>query len=213
MNLKEAFRFQNTLTNHFEYAKSILDRDRNLMTTESTYLKKKASGGEADDEKVVESIPNPDYQNHITDLVEFAAFLVLEKQRLAAAIHAAKATLPVDIDSEASLNTTRQALAGTLRHMNDLRNGETMTQNGGVGYRFNADGNQVSYKCDVKTVRTINFDRNKVSKLLNNLLTVSDTCSAEIDKCIINSTVAYDAPFNVNDSFTTIFERFLDDKH
>lgn len=213
MNLKEAFRFQNTLTNHFEFAKAILDRDRNLMTTESIYLKNKASGGEAADEKVVEPIPNPDYQNHITDLVEFAAFLVLEKQRLAAAIHAAKAALPIDIDSEVSLNSTRQELAATLKHMNDLRNGETMTPNGGLGYRFNAEGNQVSYKCDVKTVRTINFDRTKVSKLLNSTLDVADARSTDIDKAIINSTVAYDAPFNVNDSFTTIFERFLTAKN
>lgn len=210
MNLKEAFRFQNTLTNHLEYAKSILDRDRNLIITESNYLKNKASGGEAPDEKIIEPIPNPEYQNHITDLVEFAAFLVLEKQRLATAIRAAKAALTVDIDSEVSLNATRQGLALILKHMNDLRNGETMSQNGGTGYRFNAEGNQTSYKCDVKTVRTINFDRTKVSKLLNNLLAASDACSAEIDKGLINSTVEYDAPFNVNDSFTTIFERFLD---
>lgn len=212
MNLKEAFRFQNVLTNHLEYAKSILDRDRNLIITESNYLKNKASGGEALDEKIIEPIPNPEYQDHITDLAEFAAFLVLEKQRLATAIRAAKATLTIDIDSETSLNATRQGLALTLRHMNDLRNGETMSPNGGIGYRFNAEGNQTSYKCDVKTVRTINFDRTKVNKLLNNLLAASDTCSAEIDKGLINSTVEYDTPFNVNDSFTTIFERFLDAK-
>ena len=84
---------------------------------------------------------------------------------------------------------------------------------GGVGYRFNAEGNQVSYKCDVKTVRTINFDRTKVRKLLNNIVDVSDARSTEIDKAIINSTVPYTAPFNVNDSFNTIFELFLEHKN
>ena len=37
-----------------------------------------------------------------------------------------------------------------------------MIPNGGTGYRFNTDGNQVSYRCDVKKVTTINYDRNKV---------------------------------------------------
>jgi hypothetical protein len=46
--------------------------------------------------------------------------------------------------------------------MADIRATEAVISNGGVGYRFNADGNQVPYKCDLKRVTKINFDRNKI---------------------------------------------------
>ena len=43
--------------------------------------------------------------------------------------------------------------------MNDLRSSEQTISNGGTGYRFNAEGNQISYRCDVRRVTTINYDR------------------------------------------------------
>ncbi len=46
--------------------------------------------------------------------------------------------------------------------MNDLRSSEVTLSNGGTGCRFNAEGNQISYRCDVRRVTTINFDRNYI---------------------------------------------------
>ena len=34
---------------------------------------------------------------------------------------------------------------------------EQTISNGGTGYRFNAEGNQISYRCDVRRVTTINY--------------------------------------------------------
>ena len=34
--------------------------------------------------------------------------------------------------------------------------------------------------------------------------------SAELDRCLVNSEVAYEAPFDVNDSFAEIFSAFAD---
>ena len=211
MNLKEAFRFQNKLSAHVDYALGILGRDRNLLKTETTLFKKRVSGGSDEDETSVESIPNAEFEGRINQLADFAVYLLLEKERLAAAIRKAKMALPIDIDNEVSLNSTRQALAHLFAHMNDLRNSETMQPGAGVGYRFNAEGNQVSYKCDVKTVRTIDFDRNKIRKYLTKLTEESDARSMDIDKAIVNTLVEYDAPFNVNDSFATVFECFCDE--
>ena len=77
-------------------------------------------------------------------------------------------------------------------------------------YKFNAEGNQVSYRCDLKKVTTINFDRNKVLTYAVALNKKSDTISAELDRCMVNSEVAYVVPFDVNASFATIFEGFME---
>lgn len=211
MNLKEAFRFQNRLTSYIDEATTVLTRDRNLLKTETTLFKKRVSGGSDEDETCVEPIPNAEFEGRITQLADFAVYLLLEKERLAAAIRKAKMTLPIDIDNEVSLNSARQSLARIFAHMNDLRGSETTRPGAGVGYRFNAEGNQVAYKCDVKTVQTIEFDRNKIRKYLTKLTTEADERSMDIDKAIVNTLVEYDAPFNVNDSFAMVFECFCDE--
>lgn len=81
--------------------------------------------------------------------------------------------------------------------------------NGGVGYRFNNEGNQVSYRCDVKRVTTINFDRNKIRKMCANLSKKSDETSATLDAALVNTPVEYEAPFNVNETFAEAFEAHM----
>ena len=208
MNMKEAFRFQNKLQYIIDEVQATLNCDQNITKVENTYRRKKV-WNEAEDETTVEA-PATEYANHITELVEFLMYLLSEKEALCAAIRAAKRTLPVDIDSEVSLNGIRQSIANTLRHMNALRSSEVVVANGGTGFRFNAEGNQVSYRCDVKRVTTINFDRNTVKKLLAELNRKSDEISGEIDRCLVITEVAYDCPFDVNDSFDEVFERYLE---
>lgn len=208
MNMKEAFRFQNKLQHIIDEAQATLSHDRNITRVENTYRRKKV-WSEADDETTVEA-PATEYADHVTEMVEFLMYLLSEKEALSAAIRAAKSTLPVDIDSEVSLNGTRQSIANTLLHMNALRSNEVVVANGGTGFRFNAEGNQVSYRCDVKRVTTINFDRNTVKKLLTELNRKSDAVSTEVDRCLVMTDVAYSCPFDVNDSFDEVFERYLE---
>ena len=125
------------------------------------------------------------------------------------AILKTKNALELDLDSEVSLNALRQSIARTLRYMNSLRSSEQIISGGGTGYRFNTDGNQVSYRCDVKRVVTINFDRNKVRKELEKLDKKSDETSAQLDLCLVTSRVDYDPPFDVNSSFAEAFEGFM----
>ena len=95
--------------------------------------------------------------------------LMDQREKLSMAIHAAKNALPIDMDSEVGLNAKRQEVARVLKRMADVRNSEVVINGGGNGYRFNQEGNQVSYRCDVRRVTTINFDRNRVKKLLATL--------------------------------------------
>ena len=115
------------------------------------------------------------------------------------------------LDGEVSLNGKRQEIASLLRRMADLRASEVLVQNGGTGYRFNNEGNQVSYRCDVKRVTSINFDRNKIRKMCVDLSKKSDEVSASLDAALVNTQVEYTVPFDVNDSFAEIFEAFLSD--
>ena len=208
MNLKEAFRFQNKLQNLMSDAKNILDDRRNITQTKNTYMRSKVVA-DAEDEVTFDDIPEPEYAEKITAVTEFLIYLLDEKERLSKAIMETKKSLPIDMDSEVSLNSYRQEMASLLRRMADTRSYENIIYNGGVRYRFNAEGNQISYKCPVKKVVTINFDRNKVKKMLADLDKKSDSVSVELDKCLINYEVSYEAPFDVNDSFANVFEKYL----
>ena len=207
MNLKEAFRYQNKLQAFLEEAQNTLDRDSNVTRVENTYLRHKVNA-EAEDETVL-TVPDTEYYEQITDLTKFMLYLLDEKAALSAAIRKAKDALDIDMDGEVSLNAARQRAARTLQHMNSLRSSEQILSNGGVGYRFNAEGNQVSYRCDVKRVTTINFDRSVIRRELAKLNQRADETSAKLDLCLVTSKVDYAPPFDVNDSFAEAFEAFL----
>ena len=151
MNLKEAFRFQNKLNSLLAEAENVLERDTNVMKVENTYLRKKVMP-EAENETVVDTMGASDYAEKINELAAFTLFLLDEKGKLSKAIRVAKNSLAIDIDGETSLNGARQHAAKIFKHMADLRASEITISNGGTGYRFNAEGNQVSYKCDVRRV-------------------------------------------------------------
>ena len=208
MNLKEAFRFQNKLGSLMEEAQGILSRDANITGVENTYLRKKVFDG-AENETVVDTPPT-EFADRITDIVRFLVFLMEQREALSKAIRVAKNALPIDMDSEVGLNAKRQEIVRVFKHMTDVRNAEVVINGGGTGYRFNQEGNQVTYRCDVKRVTTINFDRKVVRNLAAEMNRRADLISAELDRCMVNSEVAYEAPFDVNDSFSEIFDAFAD---
>lgn len=206
MNLKEAFRYQNKLQAFMDEAQQVLDYNENVTKVESTYLRHKVMP-EAEDETVL-SVPVTEYYEQITDVARFLVYLLDEKAALYAAIRKTKATLDIDMDSEVSLNASRQSISRTFKRLNDLRSSEQMIPNGGTGYRFNADGNQISYRCDIKRVTTINYDRNVIRSTLGKLNKSADETSAKIDLCLVTSSVDYEPPFDVNSSFAEAFEAF-----
>lgn len=134
MNLKEAFRFQNKLQSMMADAQSILGNNGNITKVQNTYLRHKVMA-EAEDEVTMEA-PSTEYSENITEMAEFLLFLLDEREKLSAAIHQAKGSLPLGagLDGEVSLNGKRQEIATLLRHMAGLRNGEVLISNGGVGY-------------------------------------------------------------------------------
>ena len=94
MNLKEAFRFQNRIQGLMNEAQNILSRDQNVTETKNTYLRSKVMEGAED--AVLVDIPNTDYADRITAVVDFLVYLLGQKEALAAAIHKAKAAQEID---------------------------------------------------------------------------------------------------------------------
>ena len=212
MNLKEAFRFQNKLQSMMDEAQSILGSTANITKVQNTYLRKKVMT-EAENETTIDA-PATEYSEQITLVAEFLLHLLSEREKLSVAIFQAKAglNLPAGLDGEVSLNSKRQEVAGLFRRMAGLRSSEVLISHGGTGYRFNNEGNQVSYRCDVKRVTTINFDRNKIRKMCGDLSKKSDEVSAALDSVLVNTQVEYTVPFDVNDTFAEAFEAFAGDK-
>ena len=205
MNLKEAFRYQNKLQWLMTEAEEILRRDRNVVKVEQTALLHKVNP-DAVDETTIEPADTV-YADQITDIAVLLMFLLGERERLSRAIREAKKAMDMDFDGEVSLNTRRQELASIFRNMVQLRSSETVISGGGVGYKFNAEGNQVSYRCDLKTVTTINFDRSKIRSYAAALSRKADEISADLDKRMVNTEVSYEPPFDVNETFAEVLAR------
>lgn len=206
MNLKEAFRFQNKLESLIMNTENILDDEDCVTLTKRTYLYKKANTDAENETMTI--IPDTEYYRQLNEMIEFAVYLLDQREKLSEAINKAKRGLPLDLDGEVSLNRYRQRLSESFRRMARIKSREVTETNGGVGYRFNNEGNQVAYKCDVKRVTTINFNRNTVRKYAAQLSEKADIASAEIDRCMINYEVNYQPEFDVNDSFDEVFEKF-----
>ena len=210
MNLKDAFRYQNRLQSLMAEAQGILGDVNNVTVQQVTLLKKRVMA-EAEDETRIQEAPS-EYADRINDVVGFLLWLLSEHEKLTKAIRRAKNELRLDMDGEISLNKQRQEIAATLRGMIGIRASERTVMGGGRGYRFNAEGNQVAYTCDLKRVTTINFDRKLVRSATAELERRADAVSTEIDQCAINSNVDYITPFGVNDGFDEAFEAYMAQK-
>ena len=208
MNLKEAFRHQNKLEWLMGECREILCRERNVTKVENTMLLHKVNP-DAVDETTVE-VAETEYADQITEVAVFMMFLLGEREKLSCAIRKAKSVLDIDFDGEVSLNAKRQKIAEVFRRMSEIRCSEKLLPGMGVGYKFNAEGNQVSYRCDLKKVTSINFDRNKVRSYATGLSKKADKISAELDKCMVNTEVGYEAPFDVNDTFAEVLRWYVD---
>ena len=134
MNLKEAFRFQNRLEYLIEKAENILDDEECVTLTKRTYLYKKANP-EAENETVT-VISDTEYYRQLNEMIEFAVYLLDQREKLSEAINKVKYNLPLDLDGEISLNRYRQRLAETFRRMARIKSKEVTETNSGVGFEY-----------------------------------------------------------------------------
>ena len=187
MILKEAFRYQNYLTSLFVQATSYLSREDFITTTTQKHNRTMVNPEAQDEDIVVPKVFNVEYKPN--DLIDFVVKLIDEKQKLSNAITEAKKSLDMDIDAAMSMNKSKQDFISVLRRMVSIK--PTESEKEGTSYKFNNDGDQVSYRYPVKEVKTIDYDRNAVKGLISKYKKETDEISTARDRMDIMTDVDY----------------------
>ena len=194
MILKEAFRYQNYLTSLFTQATGYLSREDFITTTTQKHNRTKVNPDAQDEDIVAPKTFTVDYKPN--DLINFVVKLIDEKQKLSNAITDAKKTLDIDIDAAMSMNKVKQDFISVLRRMVSIKPSESDKE--GTSYKFNNDGDQVSYRYPVKEVKTIDYDRNAVKGLISKYKKETDEISTERDRIDIMTEVDYTPVWEVD---------------
>ena len=187
MILKEAFRYQNYLSSLFVQATGYLSREDFITTTTQKHNRTKVNPDAHDEDIVVPKVFTVDYNPN--DLIDFVVKLIDEKQKLSNAITEAKKSLDIDVDAAMSMNKTKQDFISVLRRMASIKSSESDKE--GTSYKFNNDGDQVSYRYPVKEVKTIDYDRNAVKGLISKYKKETDQISTTRDRIDIMTEVDY----------------------
>ena len=203
MILKEAFRYQNFLSNILYSVCSYLSNSGNIMEIVEEHLRS-AAHADATDEKVCNKDDRA-IKVSADRVVGFGLELLSEKENLAAAIDEAKKLCP-SVDRGVSINKSRQQFINTLKHMATMRGRERM--NVGTAYCFNAEGMQVPYRYDIKETSEIDFDRDNVKKIIDDLTVKCDEASNFADYSLTAIKLDFTPQFSINDSFEDLIEKY-----
>ena len=194
MILKEAFHYQNYLSLLLSQAMNYLSCESYITTTIQSHNRTKVNP-DAQDEKITIQKPyNVIFEPN--DLIDFVVKVIEEKEKLSNAIAVSKRTLEFDIDAAMSINKMKQEFIQTLRRMAVIKSTELEKE--GTSYKFNNDGDQVSYRYPVKEVKTIDYDRNTVKSLISKFKKETDKISTERDRIDIMIEVNYDPIWEVD---------------
>lgn len=207
MNLKEAFQAQNKIEELFDFVSDYLDNEKNLISVTEKHFRSKAAEGQPDEKIniVVDNKFQPD------KVVDFLLLLIDEREKIAQAIQAAKKSMNFDLDSAVDVNKKRHKALEKLRGLRQFQSSSLVQKNAGVGYVFNKEGNQTTYRYDIEYVKTIDFDRNRVRKMIKNLQDTADKISNKIDNALLSTNVIYIFPFDAHASELEILEEFVED--
>lgn len=191
---QEAFRYQNYLSLLLSQAMNYLSCESYITTTIQSHNRTKVNP-DAQDEKITIQKPyNVIFEPN--DLIDFVVKVIEEKEKLSNAIAESKRTLEFDIDAAISINKMKQEFIQTLRRMAVIKSTELEKE--GTSYKFNNDGDQVSYRYPVKEVKTIDYDRNTVKSLISKFKKETDKISTERDRIDIMTEVNYDPIWEVD---------------
>lgn len=208
MNLKESYRYQNKFQKLLQEVQNYLYDSSNVTMVTQEHFRSKANA-EAVDEKI-DATKDKALKFDVNIIGDFAMHLIDLKEELGKAIATAKANAQIDIDTAISNNKSKQYLASVFNRMANIKSTERIAT--GTGYKFNAEGNQVGYRYEVKEVQTIDFDRNKFKSMARNLLKESDEISNLLDKIEVETTVNFTSPYDVNDSLEDALTLFASQK-
>lgn len=197
MNLKEAFRYQNFLDELLGTAYSYLNNKNFVVSTVETHLKSQVNPDAKDEVIEVQKPYDVDFTPN--DLIDFVVKVINEKEKLSNIISDAKMRTEIDIDVAIALNKKKHGFARVLQSLSNIKSGEKIKN--ASDYKFNTDGNQVSYYYKINEVTKIDFNRNDVRGLYKKLLKETDDVSTKLDSILINTELDFNPNWDINDSF------------
>ena len=205
MILKEAFRYQNYLSRLIDEAIDYLTTTSNVTITKQEHLKSKSNSDAEDEVVIVDKCSDIEYKPN--QVIDFLLDVLNEKEKLSDAINKAKLNTEINIDSSIAINKEKQRIISIFDRLSKIKSGERIRNDS--DYKFNAEGNQVSYYYEVKETTTIDFDRNKVKGIVKRLRRESDNISNELDRVQVTLDVDYSPTYEINDDFEDSLEIFV----
>lgn len=206
MKLKEAFNYQNHLSNIINCLRCDLVNSSNVMKTTEQHLCKEANPDA--ENKTVDATPARRFPEiKINQLIDFYKAVVIEKIRMVEAIDKAKrAADGTYYDAGIEINKIRQQFASVMRCLADNKASEIKTTN--KGFKFNVNGDQVPYVYEVKVVSTIDYDRDKVRNLYKEYTNAAAATSDALDHALLEVEVDFIPRFDINETYEEAVESF-----
>lgn len=208
ITLKKSFELQNYLGGLFEDALRILAYTDNITTTEQKHMRKKAYS-DAENETIIKP-KNNEYSFTVIELVDFAAAIQTEINRLTTAINIAKHSGENDFDGMIAINNSKRKLLSRLESMADIKP-KTVTKTG-QAYKFNGEGNQVAYTYDIEEVTTIDFDRNQIKAIVRRLRKELEEFSTAIDTMQLTTMVDFETIYEIGDKLEDAVDKFKENR-
>ena len=202
MVLKEAYRYQNFLTELISAAQAYLWKP-DFITVQTQNHNKNKVNPDAENEIITVQDVEADFTPK--QVIDFLVKAIAEKEKLANAIAEAKKTAAIDIDSSVSMNKVKQTYINILKNMAARKSSQVESQ--GTDYKFDVNGEQKSYRYPVVTVTEINYDRNNVRNLYKKYQKETDETSMKLDEIQISTIVDFVPEWDISDTFEEIVTR------
>jgi len=214
ISLKESFRYLNFLERNISTLSRYLSNTSNAIKVEEIHYKSKTNPDTTDE--TIDMTSERTYPCNIVDIAFLVKQLTDQKLQLSLAIEDAKRNLVLDwkenginltLDSAVEHAKKSRELANTLKSLVDIKVNESKKT--GNDYKFNVEGNQVSYRYDVVVKSTIDFDRNNVNNLYKKLLNKADTLSMQIENAMLQNIVEFEGLYDIHDSVAEIIDQYI----
>lgn len=209
MNLKNAFRYSNFLTEQISQLQNLTYASKNYTTTKVTSFKSKAIKDEEDTIEILEV--DRDFDCKMNDIYFIILDLISEKTKLEAEIALAKSGnkidwkingQEVDLDTAVSYNRAIRKTVECFSKFEKLTSTTEKTK--GSDYTFNINNEQVMYRYDVERVVEIDYDKDVIKAKNRKLKSEADSISDAIDAFMLKDIVSFEAKYDINSSMQDI---------
>ena len=214
ISLKESFRTLVYIDKTISSLTSYLSNKNNSISVIEQHWKEK-SNPEAKNEEL-DTTTIKEYPDASTiNIINLVQNLIAEKTKLEISVELAKRDIVIqtkgndNLSLDSAISNAKQSrnLANVLNSLINIKTDEKKTV--AQGFKFNINGEEVSYRYDVVITKTINFDRNIVSDNYKSLLEKADKLSISIEKSMMDEIVEYEFPYSIHDSTADIVSKYL----